>query len=294
MKKQHFWGVLGLLAVTIIWGGGFTATDIALRRYSPLQILTIRFLLGAVVMAFFARKEIKRIERPAWIAGSIMGFLLFSAFWLQTVAQVHTTASKNAFLTATNVVMVPFIAWLVYKVKIGTHHLIGAVMTIAGVGLLSVKGGERLNPGDFYSIGCAVGFALHIFFTGYFAKKNSAMALNLIQMTIACLLSLAMLVIRGETVVSLRNVEMLSVAYLGVFSTCLCFFLQTASQKYTNETEAGIILSMESVFGTLFSVWILGEHITWKMMFGCLIILSAILISEFGQTIFERPKKEGM
>ena len=120
------------------------------------------------------------------------------------------------------------------------------------------------------------------------------MALNLIQMTIACLLSLAMLVIRGETVVSLRNVEMLSVVYLGVFSTCLCFFLQTASQKYTGETEAGIILSMESVFGTLFSVWILGEHITWKMMFGCLIILSAILISEFGQTIFERPKKEGM
>lgn len=146
MKKQHIWGVLGLLLVTVIWGSGFTATDIALRKYSPLQILTIRFLLGAVVMAFFARKEIKKTGKDTWIAGSVMGTLLFLAFWLQTVAQVHTTASKNAFLTAANVVMVPFIAWLVYKVKIGSHHLIGAVLTIIGVGLLSVKGGESLNP----------------------------------------------------------------------------------------------------------------------------------------------------
>ena len=66
--------------------------------------------------------------------------------------------------------------------------------------------------------------------------------------------------------------------YLGVISTTLCYLLQTACQKYVDETKAAIVLSMESVFGTIFSIIILHEIITPRMVIGCVIILAAVII----------------
>ena len=292
-QKQHFLGILGLLLVTIIWGSGFTAVDIALGHYSPLQILSFRFLIGVVVMGFFAFPERKKIGKGSIRSGAVMGIFLFLAFWLQTVAQLHTTPSKNAFLTATNVVIVPFIAYGIYKVKVTGYHMLGAILTIIGVGVLSIRAGESFNIGDLYSFLCAIGFAFHIFFTGHFVKKGSAPVLNFIQMAIAFGLSFGAMLFSGGWQMNFSPEGFLAILYLGLFSTGLSFFLQTLSQKYTTETEAGIILSMESVFGTFFSVIILKEIITWKMVIGCVIILMAIFISEFGNKWFP-GKKNGL
>ena len=66
--------------------------------------------------------------------------------------------------------------------------------------------------------------------------------------------------------------------YLGLLSTCLCFFLQTAAQKYADATKAVIFLSMEGVFGSLFSVMLGLEPFTWMLgVGGSMLFLSAVL-----------------
>ena len=67
-------------------------------------------------------------------------------------------------------------------------------------------------------------------------------------------------------------------------STTICYLLQTACQKYVDETKAAIILSMESVFGTLFSMLILHEVLTLRMFAGCGIILAAVIIANLSET----------
>lgn len=42
--------------------------------------------------------------------------------------------------------------------------------------------------------------------------------------------------------------------YLSVFSTTVAYLLQNSGQKYLSASTSAILLSMESVFGTLFSV----------------------------------------
>ena len=68
--------------------------------------------------------------------------------------------------------------------------------------------------------------------------------------------------------------------YLGAVSTTVCYFLQTWAQKYAEETKSAIILSLEAVFGTVFSVILLQEEVTGKMTLGSFTILLAVLISE--------------
>ena len=135
-------------------------------------------------------------------------------------------------------------------------------------------------------------FAFQIFFTSEFVKKYPASVLNMVQMITAFILSAVSMVVFGETDFQVTTQGWLSVLYLGVISTTLCYLLQTACQKYVDETKAAIVLSMESVFGTIFSIIILHEIITPRMVIGCVIILAAVIISNLSDKKGEISNEE--
>lgn len=278
MKK--YLGIMGLLFVTIIWGGGFVATDLALTSAAPFQIMAIRFFIAAVAMTLLAWRQIRSITREELKSGIILGFFLFGGFALQTVALQYTTPSKNAFLTATNVVFVPLIALVLYKKKVRFQSAIGVVMAIAGAGILSLEKDFSLGLGDGLTLLCAVCFAFQIFLTGEYVGRIRPLVLNFLQMTTAFVFSLIGLTVTGGLSFSLSRSSILGVLYLGIVSTTISFLLQTVSQKYVDETKTSIILSMEAVFGTIFSVILLHEQITLRMICGSLLILLAVLVSE--------------
>lgn len=278
MKK--YLGILGLLTVTVIWGGGFVASDMALESLSPFQIMVIRFLIAAVLMTLLGIKQIKTISKEEIRCGFWLGAALFGGFALQIIALQYTTPSKNAFLTATNVVFVPFIALVIYRKKIEVRSLIGAVMALAGAGVLSLKNDFSIGLGDGLTLLCAVCFALQIFLTGEYVGRIRPAVLNFLQMTTACVLSAAGLLLSGDFTFAPSTRSLLAVLYLGVVSTTITYLLQTVSQKYVDETKSAIILSMEAVFGTFFSVLLLHENVTVRMLAGSALILAAVLVSE--------------
>ena len=295
MKK---WLAIGaLILVTVIWGGGFVASDIALESMKPFQIMMVRFLLASVLMGVISRGQRKSEEKlkdraGAIKAGVLMGVTLFMGFAFQIIGLQYTTPSKNAFLTALNVVIVPFIAFVILKKKIGAKGIVGAVMSVLGVALLSLNGNFTVSLGDGLTLFCAVGFAFQIFFTSEFVKKYPASVLNTVQMFTAFVLSAISLMISGENDFYVTTQGWLSVLYLGVVSTTICYLLQTACQKYIDETKAAIILSMESVFGTIFSILILHEVVTVRMVIGCAVILAAVIISNMSETSEKIEDKE--
>ena len=295
MKK---WLAIGaLILVTVIWGGGFVASDIALESMKPFQIMMVRFLLASVLMGVISRGQQKSEEKlkdraGAIKAGILMGVTLFMGFAFQIIGLQYTTPSKNAFLTALNVVIVPFIAFVILKKKIGAKGIIGAVMSVFGVALLSLNGNFTVSLGDGLTLFCAVGFAFQIFFTSEFVKKYPASILNTVQMFTAFVLSAISLMIFGENDFHVTTQGWLSVLYLGVVSTTICYLLQTACQKYIDETKAAIILSMESVFGTIFSIMILHEVVTVRMIIGCGVILAGVIISNMSETSEKIEDKE--
>ena len=71
-----------------------------------------------------------------------------------------------------------------------------------------------------------------------------------------------------------------SIAYLCFMCTGVCFLLQTIGQKHTPPQTASIILTLESVFGTLLSVLFYHEHLSFKTAAGFVLIFVAVLISE--------------
>ncbi|MFS0821750.1 DMT family transporter [Bacillus sp. 1P02SD] len=277
---RKYIGELGLTIVAIIWGSGFVASAVSLDHFTPYQILAIRFLVGVILLSLVFFKKLKHIKKSTIIKGSIIGIFLYLAFALQTVGLVYTTPSKNAFLTAVNVVIVPIIAFVVFKRKMDKFELLGAVFAITGVGVMSLQLSGGVNFGDFLTLLCAVGFAFHIFYTAQFVKDEDPVLLTVIQMAAATVLGFIVVLFKGETNFAASIEGVSSVLYLGVFSTTIAFLLQTVAQKFTTETNAAIILSTEALWGMVFSIIILSEVLTVRMIIGAIIILAAIIISE--------------
>jgi drug/metabolite transporter (DMT)-like permease len=264
-------GKIGLMLVAIIWGTGFVASALALENYSAYQILAIRFTIAFLVLLVLNIKRLKVLS----------GVFLFLAFAFQTVGLQFTTPSKNAFLTAVNVVIVPFLGYLLLKKKLSVKSIVGSFVTLIGIALLSLTGSVgSFNLGDILTLICAVFFALQIFVTDLFVNEEETWSLMLLQMGSAAILSWITLFVTGDKLPVLEFKSLMPVLYLGLVSTLLAYFIQTASQKYTTSSQAAIILSTEAFFGMISSVIILSERVSINMLVGAVFIFIGILIVE--------------
>lgn len=297
-KKQALFADLGLVAVAFVWGSGFVASKNALDSMSPMMLMAVRFTVAALLSGFIFRKNLKTVSKETIKAGCVIGFFLFTAFAAQMIGLQYMLAGKQAFLTGTNVIMVPFIFWAVKKQQPDQYNFVAAFIMLLGLALLTIdfSAGFTLNPGDALTLLCAFLYACHIVVVGIYSKEHDPIALTVIQLGFAALVSLAYVIIFGEFTLAIPLAGLFNGLYLGVFCTFLAFLGQTVAQKYTNSTHAAIILSLEAVFGSLLSILILGDNFTFTMFLGCLIIFLGILTAEtkwsFLKPLFLKTKPE--
>ena len=291
MKYIH---KIALFFVAIIWGTGFVASSLALKTFTPNEILVIRFSLAFVVLLVLNFPRLKQIKKKEVLKGSLVGLFLYLGFYFQTVGLQYTTPSKNAFLTAVNIVIVPFLALIVLREKLSYKTFAGAGMTLLGIGFISLESGfQQMNQGDLLTLVCAFFFALQIFLTDIFAKEIKTWSLMLVQMGVASLLAwLSFFFSQGSFAlfdqINFTLTSMYSILYLGLVSTLLAYFLQTWAQRKTTSTETAVILSTDAFFGMLASIMILNEQITSTLLIGALLIFTGILIVEVDFLEFKR------
>lgn len=292
---RKYIGEIGLLVTAIIWGTGFPVSAIALDYFSPYQILAGRFVIGAILLGVIFYKKLLKLSAAVLLKGGLLGVFLYGAFAFQTVGLQYTTPSNNAFLTAVNVLIVPFIAFVLYRRKVSLFEIAGAILAMTGIALLSLNGSLTVNPGDVLSLLCAVFFAFHIFYTGQFVRKEDAISLTLVQMTVAAVIAWIVIGVKGEASLPMTTASATSLLYLGVFSTTLAFLLQTVAQKHVSETKAAILLSMESLWGMIFSIIMLREIVTGQMLIGAGLILVAIVLAETKPSfLLKRPIRKSI
>ena len=278
--KTRIPGELILLLTAIIWGYGFVAVANSLDNLTPFQLVLLRFGIAAVILIVVFQKNFRKLKAASLKKGSVLGVLFFIGFSLQTFGIQYTTPSKNAFLTGVNVIFVPVIAFFLFKRKLTRQEVFGAILSVIGIGILTLQTDGQVNVGDLLTLGCAVAFAFHIFFTTLFMEHESAIDIAIVQtLTCAILAGIAVL-IEGAPMITPDRTSLISVLYLAIFSTMLTTVFQAYGQKTTSETRSAILLSTESLWGTFFSFLFLGEAMTLRLVVGGLIVFGAILLAQ--------------
>ncbi len=272
---------LGLLYCAFFWGTSFVSMKILVGIYPTCWILFLRFTAGAAMIYLFFHKRINKNFSHDLKPGFILGILLFAALVTQTIGLNYIGGGRSAFISAIYVLLVPLIIWALNKIFPGFVTLGAAFLCVLGMYLLT---GDEIsgtfNFGDFLTIICAFIFAAQVILIGKYTKGCDPVTLSFVEFISLALLSLASSIL-FETRQELINIESLpELLFTIVLCTFGCYMIQICAQKFVKPARATIIMSLESVFGLLSSVIILGEKISLKSGIGCLLIFIAVLIAE--------------
>lgn len=280
-----------LFFVALLWGTGFTVTKIALDVFSTVQLLFFRFFIAAAISLIIFHKSMRKMSKSDLKAGIIMGIFLAVGYIFQTFGLEGTSTGKSAFLTGTNVVMVPFLSWFVSKKKPGKNNIIAAVLMFLGIVLLTVDFANfgSFNIADMLTFFCAISFAWQIVATGAFAGDKDPYIISTVQLS-TCAVIFSVMMFFDKTPLHFTTTGAFSMVYLSIITTLLCFLMQTIGQKYTSSSHAAIVLSLESVCGSVFGVMFLGEKYNYMMLIAFVVIFVSILIAEGGFDSFFNKK----
>ncbi len=295
--KKMILSDLALFFVALFWGSNFVVVKEALHLITPFAYLGLRFTLAGLIMLILFWKRMAQIKPAELKAGTLLGFLLFAGFGVQTVALIVTTPAKSGFITGTSVVLVPFLYILVSKAWPRWSVFVGAFLALGGLYLLSFEGAAGvawlLQQGDALTFVGAIIFAAHIVFLGVYAPRSDPIVLATLQMLFAGVLSLGAAFIAEplEGIFIYPPQIWAAIFYAIVFCTIGAFVTQTAAQRFTPPTHAALILSLEAVFAGFFSYLFWDELFSARKLCGAGLIFVGILITEL-QPLFEARLKK--
>ena len=280
-----------IIAATIIWGSSFVIVKDVTNSMPPAWILVVRFTAAAIIMAvaFLKYRELY-FERSHVGFGLLFGLAMFLAYYTQTIGITDTTPGKNAFLTGTYCVIVPFLAWALVRRRPNHYNIVAAVLCIVGIGFISLDDSLTMRFGDAMTLVCAVFYALHIILVSQFAQGRNIYVLTMWQFVGVAICSL---IVGGlfEPMPDWAAVPMdcwISLAYLAVACTTVALLFQNIGQAHLPPASAALLLSLEAVFGVVFSVALGAETLTLRIVFGFALVFAAIIISE---VLPERAKR---
>lgn len=301
--KTQFKGVILLLLTAIIWGSSFLAQTIGSENVPGFAFMGIRTLIGALFLLPFIlikdkaaskkmtdeEKQQKKIaDKKVLKYGMIIGVFLCIATDFQQFAfyQPGASTGKIAFITAMYMFFVPMIGLILFKKRVSLLTWLCVAIGFVGLYFLCFKTPEitAINFGDVLSLICALFFAFQILFIEKFAPECDGIKLSCIQFFTAGTISTILMFIFERPDLADIKAGLLPILYSGILSCGFAYTMQVIGQKYCEATIASLLMCMESVFATLFAALFLHESLSGREIAGCIIMFTAIVISQFTTT----------
>ncbi|MBR1747604.1 MAG: DMT family transporter, partial [Clostridia bacterium] len=279
-KKKVTLSYLALFATSLIFGSSFFILKDAVTALPTFFVMAFRFSVGSVAVGLIFLKSLLQIKWRGLLHGMGVGLILLAAYTLQTLGLQYTTPGKNAFLTATYVVLVPFVMWLFFKEKPKKKNIIAAVLCFAGIGFISLSTQVNVNIGDALTVASGVFYALQISLIKHFTDEDEPGHLLFGEVVTTAVGLWIITACTGQVPQRIEPEQVFPLVYLAVAVTGLAQTMQTLGQKYTSANTSSLLISLEAPFGVIFSVIFYGERPSSKVYIGFIIIFLAVMVSE--------------
>ena len=279
-----------MLIATFIWGTAFVSQTTGMGTIGPFTFSFSRFFLASLtvlpLVLVYERKNFSIfINNKNYIYISILaGFALFGGMGLQQYALLKSQVANAAFISTLYVPFVALISRFFFRSYLHWVVWIAVLLCLFGSYLLSSNQSFDIQQSDSLLFVAAFFFAIHIVTVDIFMKQfYSPFTFGFIQYVVVFILS--MILAFGFETPKFNNIkiEWFEIIYTGIFSAGIGYTLQIIAQSKASPAPAAIILSMESVFGTL-AAWILiNQVLDLNKIFGCIAIFIGVIIVQLIQ-----------
>ncbi|MEH2110693.1 DMT family transporter [Nostoc sp.] len=285
-NNLRFKGIILLIFVNIIGSTTFPLTKDIVDSLSPSALIATRFVIAAAVFTL----NLRNINALLFRDGTVLGLLLFIFLAIETIALKTIPANRAAFIGSLNALIVPLLGWLSGQ-RVPLRTFLAAGVAVIGIGVMFWEGGE-LGIGDLLMFVDAFVYAAYILFLERVASRHPTLTLTSVQLlfiaTIGVLWSNTQIINQFEVI----RQHWGAIFYLGLLATAAVIWLQTMAQQWVSSDEAALLFTLEPLFATIFSFWLLGEHLGIRGLIGAILVLVALLLSQSSQKIEPEAKVE--
>lgn len=228
-----------------------------------------------------ANKPDSALANPVVIS-VICGIVLFTASTLQQYGIMYgKSAGRAGFLTAMYIVMVPLLACVFLRRRIGMLVFVAVALSIAGFYLLCITDGlGSIGLADILLVFTAVLFAVHILVIDTLGGTMDAIKLSFGQFCTTAVLSWAGSLIEGSVDWAGAAHSWIPILYAGIGSVGIAYTLQVVGQQWVPPTRASLLMSLESFFSAVGGALLLGEVMTPRGYLGCALIFLGTLLAQ--------------
>jgi drug/metabolite transporter (DMT)-like permease len=278
---------VGWVAV-LLWGGSPIATRLAVLGIDPLAVGILRTLLAAVLalpLALMLRLKLPR-ERRGWvlILGAALGsYVLFPILF--SIGVRHTTASHAALVHASTPLFTGVIAAVLERRWPGGWWWVGVVIALIGEALLIGLGRGFDEPGvtvygDLVVFAACVAVAFGYVAGGSLTQTLGSMAVTFWGLVIAAILVLpGVLLVPSSGLAEAPLASLGGLAFLVVISSVVGYIAWNWALAHGGIGRTGVLQFAQPVLSVVLAVLLLGESLTWSVLFSAAVILAGVAIA---------------
>ena len=287
--KKEIHGHLLAFVTIFIWGTTFISTKILLKVISPVEILFIRFAIGFALLLLICphRLRIRERKQELYFAGAgLCGVTLY--FLLENIALTYTFASNVGVIVSIAPFFTAILAhYFLDGEKLRLGFFMGFVLAAAGIFIISFNGSSRLelNPmGDILALSAAVVWAAYSVLT----KKISGFHYNTIQTTRRIFFYGLLFMLPASLIFGfhpsidqlIQPVNLFNILFLGFGASALCFVTWNSAVKRLGAVKTSVYIYAVPVITVITSILVLHERITGIAVFGIVLTLAGLLVSQ--------------
>ena len=272
--------------LSIVWGLSFLFIKIALNGLSALQVAFGRVALGAItvlIILLFLKQKLPK-TKTAWIRANIAGFFQHTApFALIAFGETHVSSVLAGIgNAATPLWTALFAIMFIPTEKITRNQYIGILIGFAGVLiLLGIWEGSSAES-DLIGL-LAVLIATACYGAAVIYTRAKVTILNLspssfigAQLSSSAIQLLILCLIFSPRIEEINNLNLLSIFFLGIFSTGFAFPLVYKILRDVGSLAAATITYATPIVSTIAGFFILKESLHWYQPIGAILILFGV------------------
>ncbi len=290
MENKRLTGTLAALFTVLVWGTTFIVTKNLMADFNAAEILFVRYFIAWVLLSIGSSKE-QKCEKAEKKDQIIFFLIALNGLFLYGILEILSMKYTYTSNTSTIVSSAPFFTALFTSLyfkeeKPSALFYIGFVVAISGVALISFNGATEfgLNPlGDLFALGASIVWGLYTVFVIIAQKKGySTREINrniYMWASLTMLLSLPLFGLNTDFSRFLNVKTILSLLFLGVVASCICFLTWTYATKSLGAINSSVFIYINPVVTIVFASIFLKERINAVSALGIVLVIAGTVLS---------------
>ena len=265
--------------VAFVWGVSFSFQKVLLENIGPAVFNFYNFAVPTLILLIMAIWNKNNILYK-WRYGAVLGIYLSGLEIFQMYGLKYSTAANTVFLSNMGMLIIPFVAFLLYRNNIKKENIIALILSIIGMYLL-VGGLDKFNFGEGLLLISSIFMSLYFLYSHRFGyiEKGSVTVICFQSFFVSTIILFFSAIFLGEQFTIKNDLVFDLIWQIIVFTLLPYFLVQIASIRSDHSNPAIYDGILEPLVGAIVAWVIFKESVSYVNVMGAFIMVFSFIFA---------------